>query len=116
VNFVADENIDVPIVSALRLAGHEVTAIAEVDPSIDDEIVLESANRDRALLLTADTDFGELVFRQGRVSGGVILIRLAGLSSRRKADVVLNAIAAHGGEMSGRFTVIAARGVRIRRM
>ncbi len=27
----------------------------------------------RALLLTADTDFGELVFRQGKVNGGVIL-------------------------------------------
>ncbi len=113
---VADENVDVPIVHALRDAGHTVIHMSEIDPSVPDEVVLETANRDGALLVTGDTDFGELVFRQGRVSGGVILIRLAGLSPSRKADVLLTAITGHGQEMEGRFTVVTPGGVRIRRM
>lgn len=114
--FVADENVDVPIIQALRAAGHTVIHMSEVDPSVPDEVVLETANRDGALLVTGDTDFGELVFRQGKVSGGVILVRLAGLSARTKAAVVVSAITEHGQEMGGRFTVVGPGGVRIRRM
>ena len=33
-----------------------------------------------AVLITADKDFGELVYRLGRIHAGVVLIRLAGLS------------------------------------
>lgn len=72
--FVADENVDVDIIQALRTAGHAVIHMSEVDPSVPDEVVLETANRDGALLVTGDTDFGELVFRQGRVSGGSAVV------------------------------------------
>lgn len=113
---VADENVDGPIVSALRRAGHEVDSVAESDPSVSDDFVLEIANRDAALLLTSDTDFGELVFRQGRASGGVILIRLAGLSVEAKSAAVVSAIAEHGDEMGGRFSVISPASVRIRKL
>jgi len=41
--------------------------IAEFEPAICDEEVLTKANQESALLVTADKDFGELVFRQGRV-------------------------------------------------
>jgi len=47
---------------------------------IDDKDVLNAANREIALLITADKGFGELVFRQRLVSKGVVLVRLAGLS------------------------------------
>ncbi|MCB0217640.1 MAG: DUF5615 family PIN-like protein [Chloroflexi bacterium] len=113
---VADENIDVPIVDALRGSAHEVVYVAELDPSVADEVVLDVANRGDAVLLTADTDFGELIFRRGMISGGVILVRLAGLSSSSKADIVVSAIAAHGNEMVGRFTVLSGGGIRIRRL
>jgi hypothetical protein len=35
--------------------------------------------------LTADKDFGELVYRLRRISAGVLLMRLAGLSPATKA-------------------------------
>jgi predicted nuclease of predicted toxin-antitoxin system len=40
-----------------------------------DETVLDLANREDALLITADKDFGELVFRQGWSTVGVVLVR-----------------------------------------
>ncbi len=111
---LADENVDAPIVYALREAGLEVIYVAEVDPSISDELVLEQAGHAGALLLTADTDFGELVFRQGKMASGVVLLRLAGLSPERKAAAVVEALAEHGDEMPGRFAVVSPGSVRIR--
>ena len=72
---MADESVDQPVVDRLREDGHHVLAVAEMPPSIPDEAVLTLANQQGALLLTADKDFGELVFRQRRVSAGVLLIR-----------------------------------------
>ena len=113
--FLADEGIDRQIVDRLRDEGHFVQYVAEMDPGISDDSVLELANTQNALLLTADKDFGELVFRQRRASAGVILIRLSGLSAAHKAESVANLIHEHGEEITGAFSVITRSGTRIRR-
>ncbi len=113
--FLADEGIDRQIVDRLRDEGHFVQYVAEMDPGISDDSVLEWANTQNALLLTADKDFGELVFRQRRASAGVILIRLSGLSAAHKAESVAKLVHEHGEEMAGSFSVIARSGTRIRR-
>lgn len=111
---VADESIDRPIVERLRRGDHEVLFVAELDPGLQDESVLALANERDALLLTGDKDFGELVFRLGKVTAGVILVRLAGLKPQRKAEIVDACLARFGEEMSHAFTVITPGGVRIR--
>ncbi len=113
-NFLADENVDRQIADRLRLMGHNVEYVAEKDAGISDDEVLEMANEKTALLLTADKDFGELVFRQRRVTSGVVLIRLAGLSPTRKAEIVVSAIMKHGTELMHSFSVITPGAVRIR--
>ncbi|MBU1744766.1 MAG: DUF5615 family PIN-like protein [Proteobacteria bacterium] len=55
-------------------------------PGISDDTVLELANNEGSLLLTSDKDFGDLVFRLRRLSAGVVLIRLAGLTPAKKAN------------------------------
>jgi len=114
-NLLADESVDGPIVKRLREEGHEVDYVAEMAPGLDDDMVMNRATRHRALLVTGDKDFGELVFRLQRVTRGVILVRLAGLSPALKARVVVEALAGHGREMDGAFTVISPGQVRIRR-
>ena len=79
-NFLVDENVDRKIADCLRSIGNNVDYVAEKDAGISDDEVLEIANEKNALLLTADKDFGELVFRQRCVTSGVVLIRLSGLS------------------------------------
>ena len=79
-NFVADENVDRAIYERLRRDGHSVEAIAERSPGAEDPTVLALATRLDAVLVTADTDFGELVFRQGQASAGVLLVRVSGLT------------------------------------
>lgn len=112
---IADESIDAPIVERLRRAAHQVVSISELEPGIEDEAVLAISRERQAPLLTADKDFGELVFRLGRVTSGVILVRLAGLPPHRKAEVVTACLDKHGDEMVRAFTVIAPGGTRIRR-
>jgi predicted nuclease of predicted toxin-antitoxin system len=114
VKALADEGVDALIVARLRRDGHDVTYVAELAPGITDDAVLDLANADARLLLTADKDFGELVFRLRRVSLGVLLLRLAGLSAEARAEIVSQAIAAHGEQMAGAFAVVSPGAVRIR--
>ena len=112
---LADEGIDRPIVVGLREDGHEVFYVAELDPGIADETVLGLSGEQDALLVTADKDFGELIFRQERARGGVVLLRLAGLSNQRKAEIVVRAIRNHGHEMKQAFSVVEPASLRIRK-
>ena len=114
-NFLVDEGVDRQIVDKLRQDGHSVLYIAEMAPGIGDDEVLEMANEQGASLLTSDKDFGELVYRQGRLTAGVILIRLSGLSPIRKAEIVGSAIGQHSEELSTAFAVVTPATVRIRR-
>jgi predicted nuclease of predicted toxin-antitoxin system len=113
--FVTDESVDFPIVERLRQDGHSVWAVVEMDAGIADDLVLDHANQQNAVLLTADKDFGELVFRLKRLNLGVVLVRLAGLPPKRKAEIVARVIAEKGEELKEAFSVITANALRIRR-
>lgn len=113
-NLLADEGVEAPIVARLRQDGHEVVYVAELEPGISDDLVLGRANELGALLLTADKDFGELIFRLRRIHAGVILMRLAGLSLDAKADLVAAAIQARGAQFKAAFTVISPGVIRLR--
>lgn len=114
-NLLADEGVDHPIVEQLRQEGHTVFYIAEMEPGIDDNVILAKANTSHALLITIDKDFGELVFRQGLVHAGVILVRLAGLLATTKAQIVASVLRERGTEMVNAFSVISPGAVRIRK-
>lgn len=86
-----------------------------MEPGVSDDAVLDLANREVALLLTADKDFGELVFRLRRLASGVVFIRVAGLSPTSKAEAVASAINKHTTELPRAFAVITPGSIRIRR-
>jgi predicted nuclease of predicted toxin-antitoxin system len=114
-NLLADESVDRQIVERLRRDGHEALYVAEMEPSIADDVVLERANEKPSLLVTADKDFGELVFRDKRLTaGGVILLRLAGLSAEPKAEIVSDAFREYAAELPNHFSVISPGKIRIR--
>lgn len=114
-NLLADEGVDGPVVERLRQDGYAVLYVAEMEPGISDEEILRKANEQVSLLITADKDFGEMVFRQNLLSaGGVVLIRLAGLSPEGKAAAVSRVFRDRGTELSQAFSVISPGRVRIR--
>ena len=75
--FLADENMPGPAVAALRDLGHDVLWIKELMPGAEDPVVLALAQREARVVVTADTDFGELAFRSGLPAQcGIVLVRL----------------------------------------
>jgi len=114
VNFLADENIDRQIVEQLRQDGLAVLSVAELDPGIFDDDVLSRAQDEAMILLTADRDFGELIFRRKLHSHGIVLIRLAGLSPLRKAEIVSSMMISHASEIENAFCVVTPTSIRIR--
>jgi len=59
---LADESVDRPIVERLLRTRCEVDYVAEFDPGIIDDVVIERARAQASLLVTADKDFGEPCF------------------------------------------------------
>jgi predicted nuclease of predicted toxin-antitoxin system len=116
VRLLVDESVDRQIVDLLRLQGHRVRYAAEMDPGIPDEAVLDLANKEADVLVTADKDFGELVFRQGRLTSGILLVRLAGLSPASKAELAASTIDQYGEELPGAFAVLTSRSFRVRKL
>ena len=114
-NFLVDEGVDRQIVDKLRQDDHSVLYIAEMAPGIADDEVLEMANERGALLLTSDKDFGELVFRNGQLHGGIVLLRLQDESSANRVQAIRAVLERYADRLAGCFTVATDRGVRIRR-
>jgi len=67
-------------------------------------------------LITADKDFGELVYRKGEVIKGVVLVRIFGVSQQEKTQMILDAFNLHADDFADRFTVISKKKLRIKRM
>ena len=82
---LADENVDGEIVEFLRQQGHDVLWIVEHAPGSSDSDILNLAQLEARIILTFDSDFGELVFHQGKSAAGIIFLRLWPPSS---ADLV----------------------------
>lgn len=111
--FLADESCDFAVVRALRVAGHDVAAIAEISPRATDEVVLELAIRESRILLTEDKDFGQLLHANEAAAGGVFLLRFP---ARARADLpgaVLKLVEERGEGLLGQFLLLQPGRVRI---
>jgi len=114
---IADEDLEAPIITRLRADGHDVIAIVEWNPGVDDLAVLALATTTHRLLLTADRDFGDYIFRDhvAAPAEGIVLHRLPNqMPSRLKADIISEAFRSHGAQFAGAFSVIDERGARFR--
>jgi predicted nuclease of predicted toxin-antitoxin system len=112
---LADENVEGEVVTALRLAGHEVNDVKENTPGIEDMDVLALANKIGAVLLTNDKDFGELIYRDRLATRGVILLRFGKIQIAEKVDLLLSVLEDRESDLIESFTVITSNGIRMRR-
>jgi predicted nuclease of predicted toxin-antitoxin system len=95
--------------------GHVDEAAVDVVPGAPDDEMLARSVASGQNLVTADMDFGELVYRLRRVQPGVVLLRLAGLSTADRAETVSAVFRDRAGQLPGNFTVIEPDIVRVRR-
>lgn len=113
--FLADESCNLAVVRALRAAGHDVVAIAEVAPRAKHDAVIDLAVREERLLLTEDKDFGQLVYARGRRTAGVLLLRFPASAREALPKVVVNLVRRRGERLVGCFVVVQPGRIRIGR-
>ncbi len=112
--FFADENMARAIVAWIRSAGHDVLYAAELKPGEADDVWLSRAQADNRLIVTADKDFGELVFRERLNSAGVLLLRMEDLTVQQRLVRLQSVWTLVEANPTGKFIVITDRKVRVR--
>lgn len=105
--FLADVNIEKPIVDELKRMGHNIIWIADLDRYLDDMNIFKIARKEHRILLTNDKDFGEIVFRQKLVPTGIVLFRIKGQDVREKVKLLKKLLTAHSDKIVNHFVVVA---------
>ena len=100
--FITDENLGIQIPQYLKSLGYDVISAIDVALSKPDIDILNIANKEKRILLTTDKDFGELVFKEGLIHSGVILLRLKDESVENKKKVLLRGLKS-GKNFAGKF-------------
>ena len=114
IRFLTDESCDAIVVRMLRSLGYDVTYIAEASPGITDAAVLTQSLLDERLLLTEDRDFCELVFRDGKLTYGIILIRIPARERHSKAERIAALVRDHSNQLPHAMTTLSPTAVKIR--
>jgi predicted nuclease of predicted toxin-antitoxin system len=111
--FLIDECVGPSIAGWLRQLGHDVLSIYEEARGSDDDAILETAFADNRILITDDKDFGEMVFREGKLHRGVILLRLGDECYSSKIKVLERLLEQYSDQLPGNFAVVTEAAVRI---
>lgn len=114
--FLADVNIENDLVDFLKKQGFDVLWIPDYDCRLKDDDLLELANKEKRILITNDTDFGEIIFLQKKISEGIVLIRVKGQEILIKMRVLRKLVKFHSNKLKNSFTVVSDRRIRIRPM
>ena len=91
--FLANENFPRPSVAFLRTNNIDIVAIAEQSPGISDMEVMRIAINEGRIILTHDSDYGELIFKFGyKPKEGVIYFRISDFEPIGPGKILLELI------------------------
>ena len=110
--FLVDECTGPSVASWLRDCGHEVFSVYEDARGAEDDIILQKAFEENWVLITNDKDFGDKVFRNGRLHKGVILLRLENERAASKIKVLSRLLEKYIDRLPNAFVVVTEKQVR----
>lgn len=113
-NLLADENVDADIVAWLREEGHDVVWAAEKARRMSDSALLKLARSENRIMLTFDLDFGELIYRQGELSFGLLLMRFRAKLQKDRLRLLQRHWPAIESHLAGSYVVVSSRKIRVR--
>jgi predicted nuclease of predicted toxin-antitoxin system len=119
VRFLLDENLSPLLAQLLITAGHDAVHVRAAGlASAADDVVMNFAREHALIVISADTDFGELLARSSARTPSVILLRRQG--NRRTAEIA-EIILANLNEIEvaldeGAIVVFDQTRIRIRRL
>jgi predicted nuclease of predicted toxin-antitoxin system len=109
--FLIDRCAGTLLAGWLRTQAHDVVESRERGPDPGDRVLLQWARQESRILITIDTDFGQLVFLEGQSHSG--LIRLPDVSSSERVAIVKDLIERFQKELES-HAIITVRGGKIR--
>ena len=109
--FLIDRCAGTALASWLRSQGHDVVESRELGADPGDRVLLELAAQQSRILITIDTDFGQLVFLHGQTHAG--LIRVPDVPSADRVAIVKDLFERFATEIEG-GAIITVRGGKVR--
>jgi len=114
VRFLVDESAPARLAAYLKTHGHDVLRVgSDLPQGMPDEDVLATASNETRILITDDTDFGELIHRGKRAHAGVILFRLGYVPLATRIALLERVLQDHAHELE-RFIVVTRTRIRAR--
>ena len=119
VKFLIDNNLSPLLAEGLKAAGHDAVHLRDLGmQAAPDPAVLQRAQVDERVLVSADTDFGGLLSRSRATGPSVLLIRrLAGRRAAEQSAIILANLDQIAEDLTaGAVVVIGDDWIRIRRL
>ena len=114
--FLTDENIPRSITAWLRASAHDAICASELGIGAPDTRWLALGESEGRVLFTCDKDFGDLVFRDGLASSGIVLLRLDDIAVPTWVVRLQEAWSVIEANPSGCIIVISSNRVRVRKL
>ena len=116
--FLLDECISARLAPLLIEAGHDVVHVLDLQleghPDVE---VLSSARDDARILISSDTDFGELLVTSGATLPSLVLFRQGNRGPEHQAAVLLANVEAVSDDLeAGSIVVLTDDRIRIRKL
>ena len=113
--FLVDSCISKFAVDALRKAGYETLWLPETGEDPGDEVIIQKAFEEDYVLVTADKDFGELIFLKRKASPAVI--RLVNIRAKEQGKILIYVVEKYRSDIQRKALITVERfRVRIRSM
>lgn len=109
--FLVDRCAGSRLANWLRNAGHDVVEARLLGPDPGDKALLELAAANNRILITIDTDFGELIYLNNLPHAG--LVRLPDVPMERRIALISELIERHQLALEAQ-AIVTIRGGRIR--
>ncbi len=115
-NFVGGESPEARVIGMIRAESHSVFYVHDGSAGMPDDEVLALSVRMNAPVITNDRDFGELIFRQGQASVGVIFLRFGTMPTLEKGGHLIRWLRENEHLVLGHYVVLGPRLSRVRRL
>jgi predicted nuclease of predicted toxin-antitoxin system len=119
VRLLLDQNLSPLLVEVLAGLGHDAIHVRSLGMSTSSDVaILEAASRDARVLVSADTDFGDLLARTNAGAPSVLLLRRQGLRRAEQVAqlITLNLPVIAEDLQGGAIVVLADERIRVRRL
>ena len=116
--FLSDHDVYRITVNALIEWGHDVTTAKQLNmQKASDRVLLKKAKETDRIFITRDKDFGALVFLEGELSKGVILLRMNPVTVEPVHSQLKRLLKEYSeSELHGLFCVVEKNRYRIRQL